>query len=164
MQTLGIIFTVLNAIVFFTLSIFRKTKELLHEAEQYIKDEFSEGQLSFSRVLLAPVIEDGQLVSLVGRLKQIVFVGHSDIHILRRYRRELLFSIIIAVTGFVFSLASLVTGAIYIKPDIGSNILPRIFFIIPGVVSVLELVILCRALFVEDRAKALKEKYRTREY
>jgi hypothetical protein len=164
MQALAIVFTALNAVVFLTLSIYRKAKDFLHDAEIAVKDESCRSLRDFGKLLLNSAVEEEQLENSIGRLGRTFFSGHADLHLIRRYSWELLCSIIAAFFGFVASLSSLAISIFMIKPNVVPDGSRSFFVLIAFIILIVEVFLLCRTLFVEDRAKGIKDKYLTRGF
>lgn len=164
MEVLGVAFTLLNSVVIITLSIYRKTSDLLIEAKKSIADEFSICQKNFGNTFSNYAIEESPINDATDRLKRIVFSGHLDIHIIKIFSRELLLMIIFALIGVLLSLVSLVKGFFTSGNSSLWSLRTSLILGIPIIILVFELFILCRSLFIEKRAKEIKNKYRTREY
>lgn len=164
MEVLGVAFTLLNSVVIITLSIYRKTSDLLIEAKKSIADEFSSCQKNFGNTFSNYAIEESPINDAIDRLKRIVFSSHLDIHIIKIFSRELLLMIIFALIGVLLSLVSLVKGFFTSGNSSLWSLRTSLILGIPIIILVFELFILCRSLFIEKRAKEIKNKYRTREY
>ncbi len=163
-EALGVAFTLLNFIFFYTLKLYRETDDLLDEAKRSIIDEFYTWQKNFGTTVSDYNIEEKQLEDSVDRLKKIYICGHSDIHLLKNSSRELRLIIILAILGFIAAVVSLIFGLNIPGDSSFWNLRNRWIIGAPLSILIIELLILCRSLYSEKRIKKIKSKYKNREY
>ena len=164
MEALGVLFTFLNSIVFYSLKIYRDADNILEGAKQSIKDEYCRSQEEFGHIVSSYDVNKRQLEESVNRLKIIHFHGHTDTHLLRMTNKELQIMLSIAFMGFVIVLISLIVGLVSKQESVFWDYRNILIMIIPSIWLFFEISILLRFLFLEKRMKQIKSKYINREY
>jgi len=164
MEALGVLFTFLNSIVFYSLKIYRDADNILEGAKQSIKDEYCRSQKEFGHIVSNYDVNERQLEESVDRLKIIHFHGHTDTHLLRMTNKELQIMLSIAFMGFVIVLISLIVGLVSKQESVFWDYRNILIMLIPSIWLFFEISILLRFLFLEKRMKQIKSKYINREY
>ena len=164
MEALGVLFTFLISIVFYSLKIYRDADNILEGAKQSIKDEYCRSQKEFGHIVSNYDVNERQLEESVDRLKIIHFHGHTDTHLLRMTNKELQIMLSIAFMGFVIVLISLIVGLVSKQESVFWDYRNILIMIIPSIWLFFEISILLRFLFLEKRMKQIKSKYINREY
>lgn len=162
MEVLGIAFTLLNSIVFLTFSICRKTNDLLLETKNSIMDEFSYCQKDFGEVFYGAA--ESLINHSIDRMRRLIFTGHSDIHVLGKYGKELQQIIITAFFGFILSIISLLLGFFISGQSTILDMRTKLILGFPFSILIFESIVLLRSFTIEKKVKAIKNKYRTRSY